>query len=112
MSQITTHILDTSQGKPARGITITLLRQSGNEWKELAAGITNSDGRITELLPKEFVLDRGNYKLHFATAPYFSKDGIESFYPYVEIVFAVSTEEHYHVPLLLTPHGYSTYRGS
>lgn len=111
MSQITTHILDTSLGKPAPGITIILYSQSTDAWKEIAKGITNNDGRIVDLLKNE-VLKYGTYKMRFETKDYFDKMGIATFYPYVEIVFDISSQEHYHIPLLLSPFGYSTYRGS
>ena len=111
MSQLTTHILDTTLGKPAQGVSITLYKEMG-EWKEMAKGITNADGRITDLLQKDVLLPHGNYKLKFDTKPYFDRQSIASFYPFIEIIFTISTSEHYHVPLLLNPYGYSTYRGS
>jgi 5-hydroxyisourate hydrolase len=109
MSQITTHILDTTKGRPATGVTI-ILYDGAN--KELARGNTNEDGRIKDLLPASQVLQKGVYKLRFDTKDYFDRQGIKTFYPYVEIVFDIQTSEHYHVPLLLNPFGYSTYRGS
>jgi 5-hydroxyisourate hydrolase len=112
MSQITTHVLDTTRGKPAAGVTITMYEKVGLEWVEIAEGITNTDGRIGNLLSDDDPLPLGVYKLHFATEAYFKVLGIESFYPCVEITFEISTTEHYHVPLLLNPFGYSTYRGS
>ncbi|TGD80676.1 hydroxyisourate hydrolase [Hymenobacter wooponensis] len=112
MSQLTTHILDTTQGKPATGVAVTLYRQQAQSWAELAYGTTNSDGRISDLLPKEEILPLGIYKLKFLTQPYFDQQDVVTFYPFVEIVFAISSSEHYHVPLLLNPFGYSTYRGS
>ena len=75
-------------------------------------GITNKDGRIPDLLAKGTLLDLGIYKMKFEVKAYFDRDGINSFYPYVEIVFDITTQEHYHIPLLLNPFGYSTYRGS
>jgi 5-hydroxyisourate hydrolase len=112
MSQITTHILDTTKGKPAAGVTITLLQQVGDNWQEIASGATNSDGRIADLLPREKQLELGVYKIKFDTQEYFAQDSTANFYPFVEIVFTVAATEHYHVPLLLNPFGYSTYRGS
>jgi 5-hydroxyisourate hydrolase len=112
MSQLTTHILDTTKGKPAQGVTIILYKQDGTNWKEIAKGITNNDGRIADLLAKDVLLEFGAYKMYFETASYFGKDEIQTFYPFVEIVFAITTHEHYHIPLLLNPYGYSTYRGS
>ena len=112
MSQITTHILDTSIGKPASGITIILYIGENDEWTEISRGKTNDDGRISDLLVKDLVLQRGIYKLRFETKDYFDKNQVRTFYPYVEIIFDIQANEHYHVPLLLNPFGYSTYRGS
>lgn len=112
MSQLTTHILDTTLGKPAHGVTIILFSNQANDWKEVARGITNADGRITDLLGKQTILQPGIYKLLFETKNYFDKLSVVSFYPFVEIVFNITNAEHYHVPLLLNPFGYSTYRGS
>ena len=112
MSQITTHILDTTKGKPAAGVTIALLQQAGDNWQEIARNVTNSDGRIPDLLPREKQVELGVYKMKFYTEEYFAQAGTANFYPFVEIVFNVASNEHYHVPLLLNPFGYSTYRGS
>ena len=111
MSQITTHILDTSQGKPAAGITIILYSGSSDTWNEIARGKTNNDGRIADLLKKD-LLPNGIYKMRFETKDYFDKKQVATFYPFVEIVFDINTNDHYHIPLLLNPFGYSTYRGS
>lgn len=112
MSQITTHILDTTRGKPATGVSIFLFQQNGDNWKQVAVGTTNNDGRIPHLLEDKMILDPGVYKMRFETKDYFDQQGIPSFYPYVEISFILNDKEHYHVPLLLNPYGYSTYRGS
>ncbi|MBD2704197.1 hydroxyisourate hydrolase [Spirosoma sp. BT702] len=111
MSAITTHILDTTQGKPAEGISVILYQQQ-RQWTEIARGITNADGRIGDLLNRNVVLPTGTYKICFETGAYFSQLNVVTFYPFVEITFSVTTGEHYHVPLLLNPFGYSTYRGS
>jgi len=112
MSQLTTHILDTTKGKPASGITIILYQGGNDEWKEMARGITNADGRIPGLLPADHKMAFGIYKMRFETKDYFDREQVPTFYPYVEIVFEINTADHYHVPLLLNPYGYSTYRGS
>jgi 5-hydroxyisourate hydrolase len=112
MSQITTHILDTAKGKPASGVSISLHQQHNDVWKEIGIGTTNTDGRVMDLLKKDALLDLGIYKMRFETCEYFDKQGIQSFYPVVEIIFSITTTEHYHIPLLISPHGYSTYRGS
>jgi 5-hydroxyisourate hydrolase len=112
MSQLTSHILDTSKGTPAAGITVILYQGQNDEWTEIARGITNADGRITDLLKKGDLLQLCIYKMRFETKDYFDKNHVFTFYPYVEIIFDVTTDEHYHIPLLLSPFGYSTYRGS
>ena len=112
MSQLTTHILDTTKGKPAADVKVILFQQERDSWKQIAIGTTNADGRVTDLLKKDTRLAADTYKLRFETDPYFSQQGVQSFYPFIEIVFQVTSAEHYHVPLLLNPFGYSTYRGS
>ena len=112
MSQITTHVLDTSIGKPGVDISIRLMNNVNGDWKTLAQGVTNADGRISDLLPSEKTIPAGNYKMVFNTGSYFEKKNIKTFYPSVEIMFTVTDESHYHVPLLINPFGYSTYRGS
>jgi len=112
MSQITTHILDTTRGRPVEGVTIILFQQHPEEWRELSIGTTNKDGRVTDLLKKGAVLEFGVYKLRFEIQSYFETQATLSFYPFIEIVFNIDSEEYYHVPLLLNPFGYSTYRGS
>lgn len=111
-SQLTTHVLDTSVGRPAQNVTIKLQQQKNNTWQTIAQGITNADGRIADLLPPEKNLSPSNYKLVFATGIYFSVDNIKTFYPEVEIQFSIVDEQHYHVPLLINPFGFSTYKGT
>ena len=115
MSLITTHILDTSQGRPAQGVVVTLSRQKTDRqhWETLASGTPNADGRVADLLPDSTTLEAGIFRLRFAVGEYFAQLGVESFYPKVDICFQVQNpEQHYHVPLLLNPFGYTTYRGS
>ena len=112
MSQLTTHILDTTKGKPAFGVHIILYHHKKEEWVEITKGITNNDGRIPDLLKKGTVMELGTYKLRFETQSYFAKQAVQTFYPFVEIIFEIDSDEHYHIPLLLSPFGYSTYRGS
>jgi 5-hydroxyisourate hydrolase len=114
MSLITTHVLDTSRGRPAAAIYVRLEIDRGDTgWQEVATGMTDGDGRIAHLLSTAATVTAGVYRLTFATDAYFRQQGIESFYPYVTIVFTIrQPDEHYHVPLLLNPFGYSTYRGS
>ncbi len=112
MSQITTHIIDTSNGKPAWGIQVSFYEKVGIEWIDYARGITNKDGRISNLLLEDHEVALGIYKMTFDIAHYFNAMDIECFYPVVEIIFEIRTIEHYHIPLLISPFGYSTYRGS
>lgn len=111
MSQVTTHVLDTSRGKPAWGITVLLYQKVGREWIQYAKGITGKDGRVTNLLTEDQKLPLGIYKLTFDTLSYFDTMDIECFYPTVEITFDIKMVEHYHIPLLVSPFSYSTYRG-
>jgi len=113
MSQITTHILDTTRGLPATNVPITLFAQAGEGWTALNSGVTNCDGRLPGLLADGVVLAAGVYRMHFATKSYFEANNEAGFYPFVDIVFEIDASgTHYHVPLLLTAYGYSTYRGS
>lgn len=114
MSAITTHVLDTSCGRPAKGVVVVLERRAdGEDWTRLAGGTTNDDGRCPDLLPSGTALSAGIYRLRFATAAYFLSLGVRAFYPEVQVIFEVDNiHAHYHVPLLLSPYGYSTYRGS
>ncbi|MBI4369461.1 MAG: hydroxyisourate hydrolase [Elusimicrobia bacterium] len=113
MSPITTHVLDTARGKPAKGVPIVLEFQSNGAWKKLAQKTTNANGRISDLIPKSTVLKAGLYRMTFDTASYFRQKNRERFYPSVMVIFEIKNPgEHFHIPLLLSPFGYSTYRGS
>ena len=110
MSTLSTHVLDTALGRPAAGVAVTLAREDGTT---LGAGVTDDDGRVRELLPAGRPLGAGTYRLRFDVGAYFARGGREAFYPEVAVVFRVGArDEHYHVPLLVSPYGYSTYRGS
>ena len=112
MSAITTHVLDTSTGRPASGVSVTLERQAGSGWQSAGQSITNQDGRISDLLAGS-ALAVGTYRITFDTASYFRSRKLPAFYPQVHVIFTVEdATQHYHVPLLLSPYGYSTYRGS
>jgi 5-hydroxyisourate hydrolase len=114
MSAITTHILDTALGRPASGVPVVLekLSESGS-WVVFGTGSTDADGRCRELLDSDVVPGAGVYRLTFDTGAYHRAHGIDAFFPQVSIVFVVADgAQHYHVPLLLSPYGYSTYRGS
>jgi 5-hydroxyisourate hydrolase len=109
---ITTHILDTSVGKPARGVPVELFRRLGDDWQRVGTGVTDDDGRL-KTLSAPGPLEAGVWKLRFDTGAYFTRAGLKAFYPWVEVTFEVESGlSHYHVPLLLSPWGFSTYRGS
>lgn len=113
VSQITTHVLDTSIGKPGSNFTIKLQGKKQNgSWQTVTQGVTNKDGRIGDLLAPGRICEPGIYKMSFNTARYFEDNNTKGFYPEVEIQFTVFDDQHYHVPLLINPFGYSTYRGS
>jgi 5-hydroxyisourate hydrolase len=114
MSAITTHVLDTSRGRPASGVPVVLeIRGAEGGYRELGRGTTDADGRLRTLLPGGTPLERGIYRLTFETGAYLALHSMEGFYPEVSVVFEVrDPAQHFHVPLLLSPYGYSTYRGS
>lgn len=111
-SQITTHVLDTSIGKPGNRISIRLKKQIDKQWETIALGITNQDGRISDLLPPGVSLSPDHYQICFDTKGYFERQETLGFYPQVTIDFNTFDQSHYHVPLLINPFGYTTYRGS
>jgi 5-hydroxyisourate hydrolase len=107
MSGITTHVLDTARGRPAAGVPVRLELRDGQQWREIGRGTTDDDGRLRTLTGPS--IDAGTYRITFDIAAY----NAGGFFPEVAIVFAVNdAAQHYHVPLLLSPFGYSTYRGS
>jgi hydroxyisourate hydrolase len=114
MSAITTHILDTASGQPGVGIPVVLERKTHSAgWQKLAEGMTDADGRINDLLSSTEAFLPGHYRLLIETGPYYLLKNIECFFPQITISFVVKNPtHHYHVPLLLSPFGYSTYRGS
>lgn len=111
-SHITTHALDTSTGIPANKMLITLKEFKNNEWKPVSVGITNNDGRIGDVLPPGKLLKPATYTMTFNTEKYYESHGQKGFYPEVSIQFTVTDASHYHIPLLINPFGYTTYRGS
>ncbi|MEO6411260.1 MAG: hydroxyisourate hydrolase [Pedococcus sp.] len=108
MGTLSTHVLDTSLGSPAAGITVVLESVDG---QGIGDGITDGDGRVGTIGPER--LEAGDYRLRFASSGYFAARGVDAFYPEVVVVFTIAdADQHYHVPVLLNPFGYSTYRGS
>jgi 5-hydroxyisourate hydrolase len=114
MTRISTHVLDIAQGQPAGNIPVRLeRRQASGGWRLLASNRTNEDGRCVDLLPANEDFEPGEYRLSFDTLDYFAAGNVQSMYPVVEVTFRVlSGEQHFHIPLLLSPNGYTTYRGS
>ena len=114
---LSTHVLDAGTGLPARGVTVHLAARlgsagEGRPWHDIAQGRTDDDGRVRELASGD-ELSPGHYRITFDTGPYFAAKGVATFYPEVTIVFEVTDPSlHLHVPLLLSPFAYSTYRGS
>jgi 5-hydroxyisourate hydrolase len=115
---ISTHILDTALGRPAGDVPVALYRlaqarEAQDDWRLLFEGKTDADGRCRQLLPEGAALEPGLYRVRFETAAYYEAQRLTGLYPYVEIAFEVQArQEHYHIPLLLTANGYTTYRGS
>jgi 5-hydroxyisourate hydrolase len=108
---ISTHILDTSRGRPAEGVVVVLERQQGDGFVVVTKGSTDADGRVKGLVTG--APEPGTWRIRFDTGAYHRALGVDGFYPYVEIVFlTTNAAEHYHVPLLINPFGFSTYRGS
>jgi 5-hydroxyisourate hydrolase len=111
MSAVTTHILDTALGRPASGVPVRLEHLADDGVEVLAEAVTNEDGRVPELGPDD--VQPGTYRLVFATSDYFAADAQTCFFPEVTITFTLAdAAQHYHVPLLLSPFAFSTYRGS
>ncbi len=109
MSTLSTHVLDTALGRPAQGIRVVLERDGIT----LGSGVTDADGRVRDSLARDAKLSEGDYRLTFHVGEYFASAGTESFYNVIVVDFRVGAgSDHYHVPLLLSPFGYSTYRGS
>jgi 5-hydroxyisourate hydrolase len=112
MSSISSHALDTALGRPARNLPVRLDRlDDDGQWSTVSQALTDDDGRIRRLAPNDSV-DAGTYRVTFDTKTYFGSSDRPVFYPQVDVVFVVESDEHYHVPLLLSPFGYSTYRGT
>jgi 5-hydroxyisourate hydrolase len=113
MSGITTHVLDIARGRPAAGVPVTLEAKTEGGWRLVGRGATDADGRLRDLAPADFVLSEGEYRLTFDAGAYLSASGADGFYTEVVVSFVVrDAAAHYHVPLLLSPYGYTTYRGS
>ncbi len=113
MSGISTHVLDLSLGRPAAGVAVTLERLAGDDFGLIGAALTDVDGRVADLLPAGLALEAGRYRITFQSGAYFQATARSTFYPRIQVEFQIADAmQHYHVPLLLSPWGYSTYRGS
>lgn len=110
--QLSSHILDLSTGNPAKNVTVTLQKMNNDKsWTSINTYKTDNNGRINNFLSTQNN-NEGIYKLVFDTHPYFENKNIDSFYPFVEVVFTIKGKEHFHVPITISPFGYSTYRGN
>lgn len=111
--QLSTHILDINKGEPARGVKVELYKISdASEWVKIDSATTDMNGRIATFLQEGKKDNRGIYKLIFYVEPYLKSEGQKSIYPFIEIVFKIEDDVHYHIPLTLSANGYSTYRGN
>ena len=113
---LSTHVLDTALGRPAGGVRLELAEERGDGWELIGTGVTDADGRCREFFgeaSRKKFLGAGTFRIRFDTAGYYRAQQVSGLYPFVDIVFSVrDAAEHYHIPLLLTANGYTTYRGS
>lgn len=110
---LSVHVLNLQDGRPSAGVEVTLEKQDGADWHILNRGITNTQGRITALYPTQQPLEKGVYRVIFKTGDWFAKQKATSFFPEIPVIFNVDAAvPHYHIPLLLSPYGFSTYRGN
>ena len=110
---LSVHVLNLENGLPSPGVNVTLEKHVGKDWQSLSQGVTNEQGRIGELFPAKQTLEAGEYRVVFKTGEYFKKVGRDTFFPEIPVIFEVkNVDQHYHIPLLLSPYGFSTYRGS
>lgn len=107
------HVLNIENGLPSPDVNVTLEQKQNDGWEELNAAVTGDKGRINALYPEDMALENGTYRVTFDTGEWFENHDTETFFPEIPVVFAIDGElEHYHIPLLLSPYGYSTYRGN
>ena len=113
MTGITTHVLDTARGEPAAGLAVRLERRHGAGWRLVGEAAPDADGRVEAWPAAPDGAEPGLYRLTFATGQHFAAAGVDAFFPEVSVVFRVTGDaRHHHVPLLLSPYGYTTYRGT
>ena len=110
---LSVHVLNTQNGLPSPDVTVVLEQMKGEKWVTLNTAVTNAQGRISEMYPANRALEKGSYRVTFKTGDWFKTQKIDTFFPEIPIIFSVDgTVQHYHIPLLLSPFGYSTYRGN
>ena len=110
---LSVHVLNLENGLPSPGVNVTLEKHVGKDWQPLAQGVTNEQGRIGELFPGKQAFEAGEYRVVFKTGDYFKKTGRDTFFPEIPVMFNLdNAAQHYHIPLLLSQYGYSTYRGN
>ena len=110
---LSVHVLNLENGLPSANVKVVLEAQQNDKWTEINSGSTDEQGRISELYPKDTPLQKGVYKVTFKTGDWFRQKNERSFFPEVPVVFVIDGSlEHYHIPLLISPYGYSTYRGN
>ena len=110
---LSVHVLNLETGVPSAGVHVTLERQVGESWQPLAEEVTNEQGRVPALFPEDQTFAKGEYRVVFKTGDYYRQQGRSAFFPEIPVVFEVTQPtQHYHIPLLLSPYGFSTYRGS
>ena len=110
---LSVHVLNLQNGLPSKGVSVSLEKQEDNKWVQLSSGVTNEQGRIPALYPNENVMEKGNYRVTFKTGEWFEKHHTASFFPEIPVIFkADGSVPHYHIPLLVSPYGFSTYRGN
>ncbi|QBC43772.1 hydroxyisourate hydrolase [Iodobacter fluviatilis] len=113
VNPLSVHVLNLQDGLPSVGVTVKLEKQDGKNWSVLNSGTTNEQGRITALYPDDKKLEKGVYRVTFQTGEWFAKQKASSFFPEIPVIFTVDAAvPHYHIPLLLSPYGFSTYRGN
>jgi 5-hydroxyisourate hydrolase len=110
---LSVHVLDLQTGQPTAGIAVTLEQRAGDQWRELAAGVTDAQGRIPALFPEDKTMVAGEYRIVFKTGEHYARQKQATFFARIPVEFTVDKPtQHYHIPLLLSPFGYSTYRGN
>lgn len=110
---LSVHVLNLQDGLPSAGVNVTLEKKVDNKWVQISEGVTNEQGRIPALYPSESTMEKGNYRVTFQTEEWFNKHKTSTFFPEIPVIFKTDgSVPHYHIPLLLSPYGFSSYRGN